>query len=110
MSFLRIDEQRELEPIPGYKGRFIHTENMSIAFWHIEAGAVAPEHSHPHEQVVCPLEGRFEITVWGETRTLESGDVVVIAPNVVHSGRAISDCRIIDTFYPVRDDYRQTTT
>jgi quercetin dioxygenase-like cupin family protein len=92
--------------MPGYRGRFIHTANMSIAFWDIEAEAIAPEHSHPHEQVVCPIEGRFELTVAGETRVLEAGEVAVIPPDVIHSGRAITHCRIIDTFYPIRDDYR----
>ena len=65
-----------------------------------------PEHNHPHEQVANVLDGRFELTIDGETRVLESGMVAIIPPNAVHSGRAISDCRILDVFYPIREDYR----
>ena len=49
--------------------------------------------------------GRFEITVDGETVVAEAGDCVVIRPNALHSGRAITDCLILDVFAPVREDY-----
>jgi hypothetical protein len=29
-----------------------------------------------------------------------------VPPNVTHSGHAVTECRIIDVFHPVRDDYR----
>ncbi|RME07267.1 MAG: cupin domain-containing protein, partial [Bacteroidetes bacterium] len=32
--------QKEL--FPGYKGRFIHSEHMTIAMWEITAGAPVP--------------------------------------------------------------------
>lgn len=33
---------------------------------------------------------------------------VLLSPflHVPHSGRALTDCRVIDVFYPVREDYR----
>jgi quercetin dioxygenase-like cupin family protein len=37
---------------------------------------------------------------------LTPGKVVVIGSNVPHSGKAITDCRILDVFQPVREDYR----
>jgi quercetin dioxygenase-like cupin family protein len=92
--------------IPGFHGRFIHSGSMTFALWDIEEGAVLPVHSHVHEQVVHLLEGRFEVTVDGVTSVLEAGMVGVIPPNAVHSGRALTACRIMDAFAPVRDDYR----
>ncbi len=94
------------EFIPGFHGKMIHTERMTLAFWEIEAGANLPEHSHPHEQVANVLEGRFELTIHGETHVLEPGMVAVIPSDAVHSGRAITSCRILDVFQPVREDYR----
>lgn len=79
---------------------------MTFAYWEIAKNADLPEHSHHHEQVVNMLEGKFELTVDGEPHLLTPGDVVIIPGGVTHSGRAISDCRILDVFHPVRDDYR----
>ncbi len=97
-------EEREL--VPGSRVRFVHTDQMTFALWAIEAGASLPEHTHPHEQVANILEGRFELVVDGEAWLLEPGTIGVVPPNVPHSGRALTDCRILDVFYPVREDYR----
>jgi quercetin dioxygenase-like cupin family protein len=97
-------ETREL--VPGHHGRFIHSEHTTHVYWQIEAGAQLPEHSHPHEQIVNMLEGRYELTVDGETFVLDAGDVLVIPGNAKHSGRAHTGCRILDVFSPVREEYR----
>jgi len=52
------------------------------------------------------LDGEFELTIDDKTQRLGAGMVAIIPPNAVHSGRAITRCRIIDVFHPVRDDYR----
>jgi len=44
------------------------------------------------------------LTVEKVTRGLESGVVAVIPPDAKHYGRAITDCLIIDIFYPIRED------
>ncbi len=106
MPFLNLDGLEESEPIPGYRAHFVHSKNMTLAYWTIEAGAPLPEHSHLHEQVANVIEGEFELTVDGETRRLGPGTVAVIPSNATHSGKAITNCRIIDVFYPVREDYR----
>ncbi|MEM7660178.1 MAG: cupin domain-containing protein, partial [Bacteroidota bacterium] len=83
-----------------------HTERMTIASWHIEAGAVLPEHQHPHEQVAYLTKGELELTVGGKTQRLVPGKVAVIPGNTPHSGRAITACEVLDVFQPVREDYR----
>lgn len=105
MSFLDLADIEERELIEGYHVRFIHTENLTLAYWNIKAGHDMPSHAHPHEQVANLLEGTFELTVDGATRTLEPGSVALIPPHTVHSGRSVSDCRLLDVFYPVREDY-----
>ena len=97
-------ESREI--LTGFNGKFIHSDNLTLAYWDIDEGASLPEHAHEHEQVVNMLEGEFEITVGGNPLSLKPGDVVVIPGNVPHSGKAISKCRILDVFSPARDDYR----
>ncbi|RFM27595.1 cupin domain-containing protein [Deminuibacter soli] len=106
MKEIWVNEVPVKETVPGYKGRFIHTANMTFAYWDVEAGSVSPEHTHPQEQVAKVLEGSFELTIDGETVVLEPGKIVVIPPHVKHGGKAITDCKLLDVFYPVREDYR----
>lgn len=97
-------EQREL--IPGFLVRFIHTDAQTLALFEVKKGAVLPEHSHFNEQISQVLEGAFELTIDGEKKICQPGDVAIIPPNVLHSGVAISDCKILDIFTPAREDYR----
>lgn len=91
----------------GFNARMIHTDNMTLAYVDIDDGATLPEHSHVHEQVVNLLEGRFELTVDGVAHVLEAGQVFAIPSNVPHAGRALTRCRILDVFQPVREDFRR---
>ena len=104
MTDLKKINAREI--IPGFYAKFIHAEHFTVAYWEIKAGSAMPVHSHPNEQLTTMIGGEFELTVDGETRILRPETAVTIKPNVKHSGRAISDCRIIDVFFPGRDDYR----
>ncbi len=106
MSSLLLSDQPEIEMIPGYFVRFVHTENMTLSFLQVRAGAKLPEHDHPHEQVSMVQEGEFELTVAGNPIRLKPGEVLVIPSGVRHSGRAITNCRLMDVFNPVREDYR----
>ena len=94
------------EVFPGFLGRFIHTNNMTFAYWEIKKGSTVPIHSHMHEQVVNMLEGDFEMEVSGDAHSLSPGSVVVIPSHAVHAGKALTDCRILDVFFPVREDYK----
>lgn len=94
------------EVFPGITGHLIHTKLSTIADFRIVKGTELPEHAHPHEQTSTVLEGRFRFTVGGEIRELGPGEVAVIPGGVAHSGVALTNCRIMDVFAPVREDYR----
>lgn len=106
MPFIDLSQLQTQTLMPGFDVRFVHTDSMTFAHWEVQAGAVLPEHSHEHEQVAHVLEGEFELTIDGTARILKPGVVGVIPSHAVHSGRAITDCRIMDVFQPVREDYR----
>lgn len=105
MSFVRLEGLEPRDVAPGVTARFVHSEHLTLAYWHFEPGAPLPEHAHAHEQVSNLIEGEFELTIGGDTMRLGPGAVAVIAPNISHSGKAITRCYIIDVFYPVREDY-----
>jgi quercetin dioxygenase-like cupin family protein len=94
------------EVFPGFHGRFVHTPTASLVYWTIDAGAALPEHAHPHEQVVNMLDGEFELVVGGVAHVLRGGDVFVIPGEAPHSGRAVTEVRVLDVFTPAREDYR----
>jgi quercetin dioxygenase-like cupin family protein len=106
MNVYQLSEVEARELLQGTEARFVHGEMMTVAYWHFEPGVVLPEHAHPHEQILNVIQGEFALTVDGATRRLGSGSVVVIPPDAVHAGRAVTDCRIIDVFHPVREDFR----
>ena len=101
---LKNIEPKEL--VPGFHGRFVHTKNMTLVHWDVEAGATLPEHAHVHEQVTNLTEGEFEMAIEGEKQVLKAGSVVVIPSHAKHSGKALTKCKITDVFYPVREDYK----
>jgi quercetin dioxygenase-like cupin family protein len=106
MPFIEVEKLSAKKIFPGFKGRCIHTGTMSFMYWTVEAGATVPAHSHLHEQVAQVLKGTFELTVDGETKLLQPGMVAVIPPYAHHSGKAITQCELVDIFYPERDDYK----
>jgi quercetin dioxygenase-like cupin family protein len=106
MPFVNLNEINPREIVKGYHARFVHAENMTMAFWEVEAGSVLPEHKHPHEQITTVLEGEFELTVAGEKQLCKPGVAVVIPGNVPHTGLALTPCRLLDAFYPPRSEYK----
>lgn len=106
MPFVSLDDLNASEKIPGYVGRFVHSETMTMARWEVEAGRSFPEHSHPHEQFSIVVSGTFELTIEGETEVLDAGRMAVIPADATHSGQARTDCEIIDVFHPVREEYQ----
>lgn len=94
------------EIFPGLRARLIHTDRVTHSWVDLDQGASFPEHHHPHEQIVSVIDGQLEITVSGETHVLSPGTVFVVPPHAPHAGRALTPCRVLDTFAPVREDYR----
>ena len=106
MPKIDISSIDPIELAPGYTARFIHTENMTFSFLLVKAGSASAEHSHPQEQVAMLTEGEFELTIEGTPVRFGPGSVIVIPSKVRHSGLAITDCKLMDVFTPVREDFR----
>jgi len=106
MAFINENDLKQSEIAAGFLARFIHTEGVTIAYVNIKSGSFLPEHSHLQDQITHVLEGKLELTVGGETQVAEAGQIVVIPSNIKHSAIALSACKVIDVFNPVREDYK----
>lgn len=101
-----INTLKEKELVAGITARMIHTDQLTIAHVSIAKGAVLPEHAHPNEQITHLVKGELALTVNGVAHILKDGMSMVIPSNVKHSAKAITACDVIDTFCPVREDYK----
>ncbi len=94
------------EVAPGFFSKLIHTPSITINFVDVKAGSNIANHQHVHEQCTFVLEGSFELTVNDITQTLQPGLFVIIPSYAWHHGIAMTDCKLIDIFSPVREDYK----
>lgn len=85
--------------------RFVHTDNITVAFNRLKAGAEVPAHTHIHETIDYIQEGTLEMTIAGKTVILQAGSVARVPSDVLHSAKALSDCQVINFFYPMREDF-----
>ena len=101
-----IKSIRSKELAPGITGYYAHGEKHTMGLVELEKGSTVPMHSHMHEQITYILEGQLDMIIGGTAYSLTAGMYHVIPSNVSHSAVAITDCKVIDTFSPVREDYK----
>lgn len=68
-------------------------------------GALAPRHSHPHEQMCVIVSGRVRFEIDDQQIDATSGSVVHIPCGVEHAAEALEDTEFYDIFHPVRQDF-----
>lgn len=106
MPFIDINAQPQQQVFDGVSIRTIHGENLMMSYVHLHPHSIVKEHSHHHEQMGMVLEGSFELTIDGESRTLNKGDTYLIPSHVKHSARANDKSAVaLDIFSPPREDY-----
>ncbi|MAU64037.1 MAG: cupin [Flavobacteriaceae bacterium] len=103
MNLIEIEEK---EIFPGFSGKFVHGKKISWVFWNVKKDSIVPKHNHIHEQIMHVVTGKFEFVLNNDKKTYSDGDVVVIPSNVPHSGKALTDCKLMDVFSPVREEYK----
>ena len=92
--------------VAGITGYYAHGSSMTFGYIEIAAGSDMPEHHHVHEQITYILEGQLDMKIGGKAYSLTAGMYHVIPANTPHSAFAKTNCKLIDAFSPVREDYR----
>jgi unsaturated pyranuronate lyase len=105
MPFIDVADMPTGGPLPGWKGRFWRSENMSFAHYATDAGSLIHEHHHPNEEVWAVIEGQLEVTIDGATQVAGSGRVAVVPSNARHSVKALTEARAIVANHPIRHDF-----
>jgi quercetin dioxygenase-like cupin family protein len=102
-----IKNIKPLEVVPGITGHYAHGTNLTLGYVEVKKGSILPEHHHVHEQITFVLEGQLDMIIGAVPCSLSAGMYHVIPSNVPHSATAPVDCKAIDVFSPVRDDYKK---
>jgi quercetin dioxygenase-like cupin family protein len=105
MPFINFNSGKKLKLFEGITGTFAHSEQSSFGYVTLEKGARAIEHHHVHEQWTHVLSGELEFTLGDEKKILTPGMSAYIPSNVPHSAYAITECKVMDCFSPVREDF-----
>lgn len=92
--------------VPGIIGHYAHGVDLTLGYVEIKAGSDLPAHHHIHEQITFIIEGQLDMVIGGKPCSLKAGMYYVIPSNVPHSAVAKTDCKVIDVFNPVREDYK----
>jgi len=105
MPFVDTDSLRIVERLPGWHGRYFHTQNTTFAHYDFTRGSSIHEHLHPEEEIYEVIEGELELTIDGVAQIVKPGVVGIVPGNVRHSVRALTDGKAIIVDHPARRDY-----
>ena len=100
-------ELTQVDPIkggPAYSTAFgpcVEGDRMMMALMRIPAGTTSEPHTHPNEQWIYVLEGRFDFTIDGQRRLVPPGSLIYIPANTLHSAAATPDADVV--FFTAKD-------
>jgi quercetin dioxygenase-like cupin family protein len=91
-------------PVEGVKGWLIQSENRQVVLFEIEPIGKIPDHSHGDQWGVM-LDGKMKLSIAGQTKVYENGDIYFIPAGTVHSAEFLTKVRVID-FFADKDRYQ----
>jgi len=94
----------------GITGYYAHGDKSTFGYVELKKGSSVPLHHHINEQITYMIEGQLDMVIGGAACSLTPGMYHIIPSNTPHSAIAITDCKLIDVFGPVREDYKITST
>jgi quercetin dioxygenase-like cupin family protein len=105
MPFIDLNKKDKITVFPGITGPVAHSAQLSFGYFTLEEGTEVPMHQHVHEQWTHVLEGLLDFVIDDEKQVLQPGMAAYIPSNALHGAKAITHCRVIDCFTPVREAF-----
>ncbi|HXY15439.1 MAG TPA: cupin domain-containing protein [Terriglobales bacterium] len=107
MPIIDTSKLKVIERLPGWRGRYFHSQNMTFAHYEFDRGASIHEHFHPQEEVYELIEGELQLTIDGVAQIAKPGIAAIVPANARHSVKALTNGQAIIVDYPVRRDFDQ---
>lgn len=90
------EEISEYPPDPESAARhraeiLVKTETLRVVLVTMLSGGILQDHEAPGPITIHVLRGSMNVTVGGEPHTLDSGEMISLAPGVVHAVEGIED-------------------
>lgn len=105
MYFYKSENRAPINMMPGVTGRSFWGKDVMLVVVDLDAGAIVPSHSHPHEQAGIVMKGEIEFTIGVETKILSPGEIYMIPGGVEHSVKVGDEpVQVLDVFTPIRKD------
>ena len=112
MPTFKYDDLAVVYPSPTTARRLAHSDHLMMVIVDFADGPTppAPPHQHPHEQVTYIAQGPINFIMGAgdsaQVSRLMTGDMVVVPPDVPHTVEVLAGtARLIDCFYPLREDF-----
>ncbi len=105
MPFINFNNRKKVKIWDGITAYFFHSQQATFAHVTLQKDAEVLLHNHIHEQWTHVIEGEILFDIDGEQKLMTCGMTVFMSSNVPHSAKAITECKVIDCFLPVREDF-----
>ena len=107
MPLVPHDSSHPVEMFPGVLRRTLTAgDRLMLVEIQMDAGAVVPTHTHPHEQTGYLISGRLRFDLGDDKRDLSPGDSWLVPGGVPHQATALEPSLFVDIFSPPREEYR----
>lgn len=110
MAVVKFDEVPYKEVREGIRRKIIMTDDLMTVLIDFSNGPWKmpdPPHSHPHQQTSYVAEGEIIFYCEDEPeQLLKAGDMYAVPSGKKHTIKLLTEtARLIDSFYPVREDF-----
>jgi len=105
MPYIDFTSKKVIKIRDGIAGTFHHSTQATFGYITLQIESALPEHSHIHEQWTHVIEGELLFNIGGDEKLFTAGMTAFIPSNLPHSAKAITQCKVIDCFLPVREDF-----
>ncbi|MBC8458962.1 MAG: cupin domain-containing protein [Deltaproteobacteria bacterium] len=73
----------------------IKKKTGTVTLFAFDKGEGLSEHTVPFDALVCILDGKAEITISGESVTVENGEMIVMPANKTHALKALERFKML---------------
>jgi quercetin dioxygenase-like cupin family protein len=90
---------------PLYSRKVAFGDNVTVARLEAKSGAATRIHSHPYEEVIVVLKGKWRFLLPSGEVVLEANQMLKIPPGMEHGSEVLEDAVAIDVCSPARTDW-----